>query len=141
MKETLGGTLTIWLFLFFFVIYVTFIGVALQFAKIYRVKNYVINTLEQQQYVSGEDDNRVFPILDNYLDGVPYNTVDKINNNYCQENYGEGAISHHSVCIIPKGDESSRYYKVVVFFVAEFPFLDINMTIPASGETKVIKVY
>lgn len=134
MKETLGGTLTIWLFLFFFVIYVTFIGVALQFAKIYRVKNYVINTLEQSQFTVG--DENVFSKLDTYLDGVPYNT----SNDIAKDNCTDDGIVHHGVCIIPEGDSDNPYYKVIVFFVAEFPFFDINMTIPASGETKVIKI-
>ena len=50
MKEAYGGMTNIYLFLFFFVVYVSFLAFALQFAKAYRVKNYVIDVLEQGQY-------------------------------------------------------------------------------------------
>ena len=50
MKDAFGGSIMIYLFMIFFVIYVALIGVALNFAKIYRIKNNVINILEQNQY-------------------------------------------------------------------------------------------
>lgn len=138
MKDAFGGAFTIWLFLFFFVIYVCFIAIALNFAKIYRVKNYVINTLEQGQFsgtTTSANDSKILQQLDSYFLEVPYKSV--ITDATCKK-YGDDAITYNGVCIIPKGDEKARYYKVVVFLQAEFPFLNFNMTIPASGETKVI---
>ena len=140
MKEAFGGTFMLKLFMVFFIIYVTFIFVALNFAKTYRIKNYVINYLEQKQYkygasLSGSE-------LETYLDNVPYTfsleegECDKYTN-------GGDSIAFKGVCIIPMGVKSSGkyvdpYYKVIVFFGAEFPFLGINITIPISGETMII---
>lgn len=136
MKEAYGGGFSIWLFMVFFVIYVCFIAVILQFAKTYRVKNYVINVLEQHQYTGAANDNAL-TILDSYLDNVPYTISDEVAFNQC-EKYGSNVAVYHGVCIIPQGETQKKYYKVVVFFEADFPFLNLNMTIPASGETKVI---
>ena len=138
MQEAFGGMSLLKMFMIFFVIYVCFIAIALNFAKIYRVKNYVINTLEQGQFsgtMTSANDLKILQQLDNYFSGVPYRTV--VTEETCKK-YGDNPIVYNGVCIIPKGDEKARYYKVVVFLQAEFPFLNFNMTIPASGETKVI---
>lgn len=136
MQEAFGGTSMMKLFMVFFVVYVCLIAIALNFAKAYRVKNYVINTLEQYQY-TGADNDRALIILDNYLDNVPYTVSNETATNQCKK-YGDNVTVYHGVCIVPQGETDKRYYKVVVFFSAEFPFLNFNMTIPASGETKVI---
>lgn len=139
LKEAYGGLTNLYIFMIFFVIYVCFIAVALNFAKTYRIKNYVISTLEQSQYASGVDEATLGQ-LDNYLDSVPYTISDDEVKDKCK-NYGEpdNVVSHHGVCIIANGEEDSRYYRVVVFFKVEFPFLDINgFYIPVSGETMII---
>lgn len=131
MKDAFGGTFTIWLFMFFFVIYICFFAIDLQFAKTYRVKNHVISVLEQYQYRGVANDPALLQ-LDPYLENVPYKTNDEVATKQCEE----GGKVHHGVCIVPKGSNEKRYYKVTVYFVAELPFLDVNMTIPISGETK-----
>lgn len=134
MKEAYGNAFSIWLFMMFFVIYVCFIAVALQFAKTYRVKNYVINVLEQYQY-SGDVNDKALNQLDYYLGNVPYKISDEDAKSNCDEN----GVVHNGVCIIQEGTEDAKYYKVIVYFVAEFPFLEIaKLTIPVSGETTVI---
>ena len=50
MDTGIGATFMMRLFIIFFMLYVIIIGVALQMAKTYRVKNYVINVLEQNQH-------------------------------------------------------------------------------------------
>ena len=125
----------------FFIIYVTFIGVALQFAKTYRIKNNVINILEQQQY-RGDANDSALTKLDSYLDGVPYpaNKYNAIASVECPKRYGDEVTVYHGVCIVPmpQGSDKTEYFRVEVYFAAEFPFLDINLAIPASGETKII---
>lgn len=139
VKDAYGGAFSIWLFMFFFIIYVCFIAVALQFAKTYRVKNYVINVLEQYQYTGAQNDSALSK-LDTYLDGVPYNMDSTLAQKKCSKSYGEKATIYKGVCIVPEGETDAPYYKVVVYFVAEFPLFNLNLTIPISGETKVIYV-
>ena len=136
MQEAFGGMSMMKMFMIFFVIYVCFMAIDLNFAKIYRVKNYVINTLEQYQY-SGDQNDLALTHLDEYLDNVPYTIKNEDIANECKK-YGENSVTYHGVCVVPLGEERAKYYKVVVFLRAEFPFLNFNMTIPASGETKVI---
>ena len=54
MRESFGGAFMIKLVLVFIVIYITFMAVAIDYAKVFRVKNNVINILEQNQFVIGD---------------------------------------------------------------------------------------
>lgn len=147
MQEAYGGTFMLKLFMVFFVIYVAFIGVALNFAKIYRIKNNVINILEQYQY-SGGNNALVYSKLKDYLESVPYKTKfgsELKFSDVCQKGSrnGEGSFSDLGICVIPLGEEGSgkQYYLVKVFHVINFPILSVlDLPITASGETVVINV-
>ena len=95
--------------------------------------------MEQQQYDGANNDPALLK-LDDYLDEVPYTVSDELANSQCRSRYGDGNYKiHNGVCIVPMPSTSDpEYYRIEVYFVAEFPFFDINLTIPASGETKII---
>ena len=54
--------------------------------------------------------------------------------------------TENGACIINQGGKigaygtSSRYYKVVTFIKIDFNFFNIKLTIPISGETKIIYI-
>ena len=146
MKEAYGGATNLYLFLFFFVVYVSFLAFALQFAKAYRVKNYVIDVLEQEQY-DGKDINdgtntEIAKKLDGYFSSIPYTGVDKIAKDFCNDNNnnnGPSANSYKGACIIKRGAEDAPYYKVFTFVDFNLPLLDVDLKIPVGGETMIIK--
>ena len=74
MSESFGGAFIIKLILVFIVIYITFMGVAVNYAKVFRVKNHVINIVEQNQFDIGVTKERqdMYRIVDTYLSSVPY---------------------------------------------------------------------
>lgn len=148
MKEAFGGTFTLKLLMVFFIIYVTFLGVALQIAKCYRIKNGVINILEQNQYKFGDEaiegENGA---LKTYLDSIPYNASNnvEIQKKCTNDNKDENAKFIHGICIVRNSSGSSiddsYYYKVNVYLVAEFPFLGVYVPLTISGETMTIRNY
>lgn len=139
MRESFGGAFMIKLVLIFIVIYISFMAVAVNYAKAFRVKNNVINILEQSQFKLGDSiDN-----IDNYLRGVPYN----LNGNssikeHCGVDFGNSnenrILTNYGVCIVENGSGNKHYYTVTSYISVEFPFFDIYMTLPISGETKMI---
>ena len=144
MRESFGGAFMIKLVLIFIVIYITFMAVAIDYAKVFRVKNNVINILEQNQFLIGDS----FDAIDDYLNGVPYN---ENGNNSVKSNCDStefGAIKNNNtllttngVCIKQSGDNTNGiYYKVTAYISIEFPFFDLYFTIPISGETKIISI-
>ena len=56
MREAFGGSFTIKLMLIFLAVYVTFIAVALNYAKAFRVKNGVIDIIEQNEGIDDYSD-------------------------------------------------------------------------------------
>ena len=145
MRDAFGGTFMLKLFMVFFIIYVSFIGVALNFAKIYRVKNNVINILEQYKY-NGKTTagNSIDDRLESYLRSVPYQfrpLSEADMTNYCsaeRDLVDSYLFTNYGVCVIKKGEAGKNYYGVTVYHMIEFPVLDIKLPITASGETIVI---
>ena len=142
MQEAFGGTFMLKLFMIFFVIYVAFIGVALNFAKIYRIKNNVINILEQSQYKfeKGTGPGETVEQVSNYLKGANYgfkfNTVFKAEDN-CPTG-DKNLRDDEGVCVIKRGEDAKPYYTVRVYYVIQFPLFGLTIPISASGETIVI---
>lgn len=136
MRESFGGAFMIKLVLIFIVIYVSFMAVAINYAKAFRVKNEVINIIEQIQYTGTDADNNM---IDTYLSGFgyAYGGRDNLKKHCITEN--SGLFTENGVCIIKKGDANYPYYRVITYIDIALPFLKISMTIPISGETKVIK--
>ena len=133
MKESFGGVFIINLLLVFIVIFISFMAVTISYAKAFRVKNQVINLVEQNQY-SGTGDAFVIPMIDGYLKSVSY-YVEGID---C----GENSQNVRGACITPMMEDSSdeQYYKITTYVKIDFPFFGIKLTIPISGETKIIHI-
>ena len=122
--------------LVFLVIYVGFMAGAVSYAKAFRVKNQVINMLEQLQYDGS--DSTVIAKVDEYLAGVPYNNTAK-DASKCPG----GSYTDRGVCIIDMGagaetSSNQKYYKVIVFINIDLNFLNVHVNVPISGETKTI---
>ena len=147
MRESFGGAFMIKLVLIFIVIYVSFMAVAVNYAKAFRVKNNVINILEQNEFQIGDS----IDIIDEYLKNVPYDLskIDSIPSNCNNVTFGntdkskDTVLTGRGVCITQLGDKGSHkiYYKVTTYIAIDFPFFGINMTLPISGETKIITHY
>ena len=140
MKESFGAATNMYLFMFFFIIYVCFFAIALNFAKTYRIKNYVVDVLEQYQYDGGKIENYSFikSKLDEYFDFVPYKGYNTYASNYCKD-IGDNCEDYGGASVIALGSDDARYYRVVVFFKVEFPLLEVaSFYIPISGETVII---
>ena len=118
------------LVLVFIVIYVSFMAVAINYAKAFRVKNQVINILEQSQYSAGN--RTVITKVDEYLRNVNYN----ITNPACPVNstFGQRGICVENHC----NSNNDCYYTVTTFIHIDFPFFKVNMNLPVRGETKTI---
>lgn len=146
MREAFGGTFMIKLMLIFLAIYIAFIAVALNYAKAFRVKNKIIDIIEQSEGISeieynNTNEGSVIGDINTYLNSVSYyvnitnienKNIDNIHcyqRGYCIEEYSG-----------PTNDGiSSKYYKVTTYININFPFFNLNFTIPITGETRKIE--
>jgi len=148
MKEAVGGTFMIYVLLIFLAVYITFVAVALNYAKAFRVKNSVIDIIEQNEGMDESDFNSREGNINtgvtgqinaklkdyNYYINLSSNEVDK----YCGKEENHFGLGY---CINSKSNDLGReYYQVVTFVQIKFPFLDnLSITIPIRGETRVIE--
>ena len=58
MRDAVGGTFMIKLLLIFLAVYTIFIAVALNYAKAFRVKNKILNIIEQNEGINSYNDVR-----------------------------------------------------------------------------------
>lgn len=135
MKDSYGSAFSIGLFAFFFVVFVCFIAIALKFAQTYRIKNHVINFLEQHEY-DGTFDVASADAFASYMNSASYDQT--IGEEICKKY--EGADFRNGVCIIPVPQNAPEYFRVEVYFGASFPLIGLDklLIFPISGETKSI---
>ena len=134
MRDAIGGTFMLRILIIFIVLYIVFMCFAVSYAKTFRLKNKVIDILEQQGY----DDSSVVEI-DDYLDSNAYDfsgTNHSQVSNHCP-NASEN-LTINGACIVPKDSGNNRYYQVYLYIVYYFPFFHWEVVMPVGGETEVI---
>lgn len=144
MREAFGEAFTIKLMLIFLAIYIAFIAVALNYAKAFRVKNRIIDIIEQNEGIDSYDDTKegsVIGDINSYLNTVSYyvNLANIKNNNTENINcYDRGYCIEETPAQVT-GGITSKYYKVTTYININFPFFKLNFNIPITGETRKIE--
>ena len=134
MRDAFGGTMMITILMVFIVIFVSFTAVIVNVAKTFRIKNAVINYVEQYDYKNNQSSAETQ--IESYLRNAGYNLNLSSPLDGCDVRSGARWYSQ-GLCVAPS--ESGDYYKVTVYVSISLPFFDINMTIPVSGESKSVQ--
>lgn len=121
MKDTFGGTIMIYILIFFLGIYIVFIALTLRYAQSFKLKNKVVDWIEQYNgdfsSLEGSDG-----IITNYLKGNSLNPgvlyIDKVDN---------------------KDLKNTCYYVVTSYINWEWPFFGISGSWDIKGETKNVE--
>ena len=143
MRDAFGSTFMFKLIIIFLVFYVSFMTIAVSYAKVFRIKNEVINILEQYQFDSNnlsEWNNIVNGKVDPYLSSFGYKyTNNAAISKICNDKHGR--LSDNGVCIVRNDlgrSGRSVYYNVIVYLVISFPIFSQDFVIPITGETTTI---
>lgn len=148
MREAIGGTWLLALVLIFIVLFSSFIAVAINYTKAFRVKNEIINIIERDEgfITDVENGKTTAEKIDEYLEQIGYNRGDL--NIVCPSDiYGEDSRTDggNNYCykLIQTVDSDTKkegYYKVTSFVIIELPFVFKGaFTVPVSGETKLLQ--
>lgn len=148
MRDAFGGAFMIKLFLVFIIIYVSFIALALNYAKAFKVKNQVIEYLEQEEIV----DLKNLPAKDkdlmdlffeqeilgkmNYKSSI--NCDNLTDEDYCQNGIRIEHMNKKSNLKNKDSNVGGTYYKVSTSFGWSIPF--INKLLALSGRDKGAEV-
>lgn len=145
MRDAFGGTFMIYVLLIFITVYVTFVAVAFNYARAFKVKNKVIDIIEQNEGIADYNNTTgTIGDIEYYLNEVSYriggidsNTNACSNYDYINKERGYCISSITATSDINGGTAS--YYKIVTFVRLELPFFDVGFTIPVRGETRKIE--
>jgi len=134
MRDAFGGAFFIKIMLIFFAIYISFIAIALNYAKAFRVKNNIINIIEEHESYNIDVQN----LVDDYVASMNY-YVTSVGPNSSSTSYADGCTGR-GYCVRRMYSDTLRgkYYKVTTFIEISFPFFGINITVPVTGETRLV---
>lgn len=164
MRDAVGGTFMMYVFLIFLGVFICFIGMAFNFARAFRVKNKVIDYIEQNEGLRESDfnvlsgtntsDNTVIGRINTYLNSINYNIplteADKNDKGTC---FDLGYCIKEIRATSDVDGVRARYYQVTTFVKLGLSFtgnttklksplddfLNMTFTIPIKGETRKVE--
>lgn len=132
MRESYGNTLLITVMMIFVVMMVSFTAVIVNIAKTFRVKNQIIDYVEQYKYGSGTTDGECIDKIDQYLSETGYQIInEKIGCTGEKDYWGSKGY-----CISSVGSGDNTYYKITVYVSVSLPFFGGSLRLPISGESR-----
>lgn len=113
MKEAVGGTTLLKIVLVFLIVYIMFMAIVLKYGRTFRIKNALINQIEQNEgFESVEAIEEVAKSL--------------------------GYFRNLNACYVKLPGEKGYYYRVEIFAQFDLPLVSNTLNIPVSGETRII---
>ena len=131
MRDAFGGAFSIKLMLIFLILYVSFICVAINYARAFRVKNEIINMIEQNEGYSEALDTRISSYLSSTGYFVEYNNASTCS----QSEYKQPGYCIKTVNTNP------TYYRVETYMLFRLPIINIDFPIRVQGETRRIETF
>lgn len=123
MRESIGATFLIKIMVIFIVLYNSLLAIAVNYAMVFRVKNQIINLLEQYEGCSGAKN-----YITDYIANVGYYRAGK-SGGFDQAPYNITAVQ------VPN---KGTYYVVTTYIDFDFPIVTTNLRVGINGETKVV---
>ena len=132
MRDAIGSTFMFRLIIIFIVFYVSFAAIAANYAKTFRLKNEVIDLVEQYQIKLVDKKRMDTSMIDDYLSKNAYRlgNVQAVINDCKSHN---GVLSENGVCF--SYDVNNDYYNVTLYILIDLPFVG-SWAFPITGHTK-----
>lgn len=137
MRDAFGGAFSIKLMLIFLMLYIAFICVALNYARAFRVKNRIINVIEQNEGIDNHGDvqTKISEVLYNAGYYVSESEVERVRCKDCT--FVEPGYSYKEI-----KSQDDIYYYVETYMLFKIPIIDtltgIDFPIAVKGETRVM---
>lgn len=113
MRESVGGAMQMYLVMFILFIFIMFLAAVVQYARVYKIKNSVINTIERSEGIS---------------------TTDEIESTLASHGYNPKR--GYKVCKYSSENKGAYYY---IELYATFSFLKLKIDVTIKGETRLIE--
>ncbi len=134
MRDAFGGVFMMRFFLVFIFIYVTFTAVSLNYAKGFRIKNSVIDAVEQSQMTGARAiPNSVFKKIDAIVTRANYNKECKNGNGLLKRFGGDAQAYCYRGIVIEEKEKTARYVTYNIYTYADWNIGALNMVFRLTG--------
>lgn len=157
MRESIGGAWILTIVVLFIVLFSGYLAVSINYTKAFKVKNYIINTIEQNEGFSKYEDDVITASVESlqasgktegyvaaYLKSTGYFTTEneesmrrRCNGDDAfssQNYYYSGGYCIKKICNY--SGYGAPYYKVTTFIKFQIPIIQDAFLIEINGETK-----
>lgn len=133
MREATGNALLVMMMTSIIAIIMIFFVGSISYSKSYRIKNYIINQIEENRGWTQEIKNNV----NDYLKEAGYNV--RRSNTTCENDTKCGqalldTAGGYNYCVY--SCSNGKYYKVITYMKFDFPVIGNSLKFPVKGETK-----
>ena len=134
MKDSFGSAYMIYVFIFFVIIFITFISLILKYAQAFKVKDQIISIIEEYEGY-GTGNGKSFENIESYIESTSYRPEvgsENFNaiNGQCSSTY--------KYCIAKHSTGDATYYTVYTFVSWNFPFFKLSGVWNIQGETRPV---
>lgn len=139
MRESAGGLRVLGMVMVFFFIFIMLLAVSINYAQAFRVKNKIIDYIEQYEgynlLAPGDDSTQYGNAkdkIDDYIDSIGYFTF--------EDGSSAAKTGSYSVCRkeVTRNQVRGRIYTIVTNVTLHLPGIITDLSIPITGETKFI---
>ncbi len=151
MREAFGGIFSVEFLLVFLAILISIVAIIMNYAKVFRVKNQLVDYIEQYQGYTDTVNNKVEYYLDhmNYhvrlgnrdkqnASGFSVSSTVTSNRTSLRENVTYCESNNYGYCITKAKNNKGNYYIVTVFLSFDFNLFNLHFNIPVRGETRTV---
>ena len=144
MRESVGSYFILNLMIIFIFFFAAFLAIAINYSQAFRVKNVVINSIEQLEGLSQETQETIFNRVNDfgYFRDINCDCTDFECNGMPENSNGapvhSGSTQLDGVCIKKIKTGEDVYYRVTTFVGYDIPVAGLLFSFPVRGETKVI---
>lgn len=142
MRDAFGGAFSIKLMLIFLILYVSFICVALNYARAFRVKNRIINIVEQYEGYCGNTREKIADEINSYLASTGYSVSESAVENVkgdCLNDMGRGYCIYSNISNFSDECTARNIYTVETYMIFTIPIINVHFPIVIKGETRVVE--
>lgn len=146
MRDAIGQVFVLQVILAFVLLINGYMAYSVNYARAFRVKNYIVNIIEQYE---GPNNQEGIDKINAYIGQTTYEVPPRLINDF-QNDYGGVASCQNGWCYIPHevtiaggdGDITGYYYSVVTFVNIDIPvinnILGLGNFLRVNGETRTI---
>lgn len=152
MREAIGSSLLLYIVIFFIGVVMLFFISMLSYSKAYRVKNRIINIVEEYDFANFDTDEvvrrKLFEEINSDLISIGYSSS---NNKDCtsDSSYGNACVDLnvpangggvHDFCICKINASNGYYFEVITYTQFKFPVIENVIASAVHGESKILGI-